>query len=355
MGDRKPTLMLIALVLISGLALPPTATANAQTQKFLSVRGRWIVDADGQPIILRGVNFPGYEYSDLLRETWLHAEADYGKFARSGFNVVRLPIVWAMLEPRPGVFDMSYLTKYVSRDVQWAKKHGLYIVLDMHQWKWGEKFGGCGAPEWTLRQYPPTEAGMRAAVSNFWIDSSLQDDFTRMWSEIARTYANEPAIAGYDILNEPWVYTSVIPYLNATYVDNFYMKVIASIRSVDPNHIIFLEPANMNTFKFPLKENIVWAPHFYPLSFESRYFRDNVTTLEADLRAKYDRFVLQLGSPVWIGEFGAFMKDMSRDYWLEDATQLFDKYQVGWAWWAYGQDAAKRDQTIPDCVALSVS
>lgn len=164
-------------------------------------------------------------------------------------------------------------------------------------------------------------------------------------------YASETTIAGYDILNEPWVYTSVIPYLNGTYVDGFYLKVVESIRSVDPNHIIFLEPANMNTFRFPVTKNIVWAPHFYPLSFVLRYSHDNIARLEADLKAKYDRFVLELGSSIWMGEFGAFMKGMSCDDWLKDATQLFDKYEVGWAWWAYGNDA-RSGWTVPYCLTV---
>ncbi len=55
---------------------------------------------------------------------------------------------------------------------------------------------------------------------------------------------------------------------------------------------------------------------------------------EADLAAKYQTFVLGSKIPMWIGEFGAFMTDASTDNWLRDVKRLFDKYQVGWAWWA---------------------
>ena len=113
------------------------------------------------------------------------------------------------------------------------------------------------------------------------------------------------------------------------------MKVIKSIRTVDSNHMIFLEPANMHTSTFPLKENIVWSPHYYPLSFAPKYYPQNITILEADLAAKYKTFVLEMGSPVWIGEFGAFMKDPSSTLSLQDAVKLFAKYQVGWAYWAF--------------------
>jgi len=147
--------------------------------------------------------------------------------------------------------------------------------------------------------------------------------------------AKETTIAGYDILNEPWIYSSVNSNLNATNVDTFYLKVVAAIRSVDPNHIIFLEPTNMNTFGFLIRSNIVWSPHFYVLAL-ARIPPTNRSILEADLAAKYKKFVLEAGTPMWIGEFGAFMNDAkSMSMWIQHAIELFGKYQVGWAYWAY--------------------
>jgi len=348
---RITSLLIFALML--GIVLAPSFPVYGKPEGSLSVRGTSIVDESGRLVLLRGVNYPGYENSDPYSRPRLHSEADYARFARMGFNVVRLPISWARLEPRAGSFANSYLTSYVNRDIRWAKKYGLYIVLDMHQYYWAYRFGGVGVPDWAVRQYPRTESGMRQAISEFWVNNALQDHLIKVWTEIARIYAKEPTIAGYDILNEPWIYTSVIPYLNATYIDAFYMKVVKSIRTVDPNHIIFLEPANMNTFKFPLKENIVWSPHFYPLAFASHYLPEDFKRLEADLAAKYRIFVVELGSPMWIGEFGAFMETKScRNKWLEDAIRLFDRYQVGWTWWAFPDGGSR---SIPNCLSIGQS
>jgi endoglycosylceramidase len=177
---------------------------------------------------------------------------------------------------------------------------------------------------------------MRQAVSEFWWNTDLQDHLVQVWTEIAHHFANEPAIAGYDLLNEPWIYTSVMPELNATALDAFYFKAIQAIRAVDTNHIIFLEPANMNTFKLPTRTNIVWSPHFYPLSFAPKYQMQNFTNLENDFVAKYKTFLIDSGTPLWIGEFGAFMPDnSSRGIWTQDALTLFNRYEIGWGWWAY--------------------
>jgi endoglycosylceramidase len=330
--QHSKAISLFTLAVIIGAVIAGGASVSAHANGFLSIRGTWIVDSTGKPILLRGVNYPGYDSPHPK----LHTEGAYANFAKMGFNVVRLQISWASLEPYKGRFDSYFFSWYVDRDVQWAKKYGLYIVLDMHQYLWASKFGGSGAPDWAMSQYSATESGMRQAVSDFWADPSLQDHLVVVWENVATHYANEPAIAGYDLLNEPWVYTSIIPSLNATHVDSFYTRVTEAIRSVDPYRLIFLEPANMNTFNTSFDSKIVWAPHFYPWSFAQEYYPQNRTILEADLEAKYQTFVLNSKVPMWIGEFGAFMKDQSAEQWLEDAKSLFDKYRVGWAWWAYG-------------------
>ncbi len=113
------------------------------------------------------------------------------------------------------------------------------------------------------------------------------------------------------------------------------MRAVKSIRSVDPNHIIFLEPANMYRSDFRLKDKVVWSPHFYALSFEARYDRSSFAVLEADVAAKYQKFVDEVDGPMWIGEFGAFMIDRSGDDWLRDVVHIFAKHEIGWAWWAF--------------------
>jgi endoglycosylceramidase len=170
---------------------------------------------------------------------------------------------------------------------------------------------------------------MKAAQSNFWMNSTLQANLSNVWRMIAQHYANETTIGRYDILNEPWMYMTTSPADHAVNVASFYLKAMRSIEEVDPNHILFLEPAVMNSYSLPIKGNIVWSPHFYPLSSDSKYFHENVTILEADLASKYKQFVVPMGSPMWIGEFGAFMNDISYREWLQDATNLFDKYQIG--------------------------
>jgi aryl-phospho-beta-D-glucosidase BglC (GH1 family) len=302
-------------------------------------------------LVLRGTNFPGYEYGD-----WSHTEADYGKIARLGLNVVRLPIAWAMLEPKPGRFDSAYLSHHVDRDIKWAKKYGLYIILDMHQWYWSNRFNdgyGNGMPSWTVAQYAPTLDGMKEAVADFWVSDTLQTRLADVWQKVAKIYANETSIVGYDLFNEPPVYASVASDLSASNVYSFYVKMIRAIRQVDSNHVIFLEPCwgvqscYRAPSEFPIRDKVVWSPHFYPLSWASSYSPQDVAVLKADLATKYENCMVQTGTPMWIGEFGAYMDAKSSEYWLQDATGLFNNIQVGWALWP----AQNSVQTIPSSLS----
>lgn len=304
---------------------------SSSPQGFLSVRGRWIVDSLGRVVLLCGVNYPGLSEGDPIQ----HHESDYATFAVFGFNVVRLEIEWAKLEPMPNQYQAAYLN-YVDQDVAWAKAHGLYVVLEMAQFRWAARFGGAGAPEWTVGQYPQTDDAMKAAISNFWVNSSLQANLAGVWRNVAKHYANEPTIAGYDILNEPWAFREEDANLQARQVTQFYNALGRLIREVDPNHILFLQPAVQNTHSSPVNDaNVVWSPHFYARSYADTYSHDSLNVLEADLLSKYKEFVVGMGSPMWIGEFGAFMKDKTRLTWLQDAKDLFDKYRLGWAWFVF--------------------
>jgi endoglycosylceramidase len=76
---------------------------------------------------------------------------------------VRLIVHWSALEPQPGAFDAAYVAR-IHQAVDWARKHDLYVVLDMHQDAWGKfiasppgvvcppgfnpAIGWDGAPQW---------------------------------------------------------------------------------------------------------------------------------------------------------------------------------------------------------------
>ncbi len=186
---------------------------------FIKTDGTTFRDAAGRQIILHGINVvnknPKVNY--LGSET----EETFAQFKRWGFNCVRLGIIWDGVEPRPGKIDENYL-KGIDQRIQWAKKYGISIILDMHQDLYSVKYAD-GAPEWaTLNAGKEHRKGfvwsdsylispaVQTAFDNFWKNTpaedgkGLQDHYAFIWQESAKRYADEPAVVGYDLMNEPF-------------------------------------------------------------------------------------------------------------------------------------------------------
>jgi endoglycosylceramidase len=310
---------------------------------FLRTNGTWIVDASGQVVFLRGVNFRGYHYQSPAEMEISHTEEDYKNLKSWGFNVVRLLLAWSQVEPAKGVFNEEYFSKYVDRDINWAKKYGIYIVLEMHQNNWNIKWNGNGAPDWAVAQYPATEEGELSAVENFWTNQTLRSSFVNMWKYVASRYVNERVIAGYDLLNEPWWMfdtTKTSPQEEWSVVEKFYLQVIDGIRTVDMNHMIFVEPFLLSPPSTLLSKtpNLVWAPHIYTYVYKfygKPYSHDNYSIIEYPIESYYRNYVLAFRQPMWIGEFGMDMWVQGSDVWTRDHVQLFQNYGLGWSWWTY--------------------
>ncbi|MCP4640257.1 MAG: glycoside hydrolase family 5 protein [bacterium] len=223
-------LVLIAVVVAAG-----TLAASAQ-EGFTSVRDGRIVDAAGRHVVLRGIAV-GFacpnESGDDPSVTWPHGGAETFAAIRSwGFNCVRIPIYWSAIEPEPGVYDDAFLAQ-LDEKIAWAKENDLGVILDMHQDFWGIGVpNGRGAPAWALLD-PELQhkvegpewvtcfrsARLKAAYDSFWKNSSgpgevgLQDRFAAMWGHVAARYADEPAIAGYEVLNDPFPGSPLFAFL----------------------------------------------------------------------------------------------------------------------------------------------
>jgi hypothetical protein len=135
--------------------LPPgKLTATVPPPRYSETALNWlrvshgrIEDGSGRTLLLRGFNvdalvsFPNKPPAPL-------DEMDATLMQRAGFDVVRLGIDWAQLEPQRGRFDQAYLDR-VAGAVAMLNRHGLYVVLDMHfRLGWSPQFGYSGAPGW---------------------------------------------------------------------------------------------------------------------------------------------------------------------------------------------------------------
>ncbi len=189
-------------------------------QASLLTDGTRFADPQGRHVLLHGINVvnkdPGAGYF------FDEGPALYTRLRSWGFNVVRLGVIWDGLEPEPGVYDEAYLGR-LDRQIAWAKAHDLFVFLDMHQDLYSALYAD-GAPEWaTLTDGAPhvdlggvwsdayfTSPAVQRALDNFWDNApaadgvGIQDHYARAWAHLARRYAGEPTVLGYDIMNEPF-------------------------------------------------------------------------------------------------------------------------------------------------------
>ena len=191
---------------------------------YLAVAGDRFVDGEGRQVLLHGLNVVGKSKAENYA-TWHRAE-DFAAMRKWGMNCVRLGITWDALEPKPGEYDETYLDA-VKQRVDAAAAHGLLVLLDMHQDLYSSKYGD-GAPDWaTLDANAPHQTGavwsdaymlspaVQVAFDSFWNNMptsdgvGIQDHYAAAWAHVAKRFAENKTIIGYDLMNEPFEGTSI--------------------------------------------------------------------------------------------------------------------------------------------------
>lgn len=178
-------------------------------------------------------------------------QSDIADMAALGFNSVRLPISWSLLEPRRGRFSEMYLDR-IAQVVDWARAAGMYVIIDMHQNAYSRYIGPgpdvnlaylSGAPAWaTLTDGFPSHVYLNQrelnpavfeAATNFWYDrSGIQDEYISAIALVARRFKDDSTVAGYSVFNEPWPGWNLPPGFEDLLLFPFYRRVIDAITGV---------------------------------------------------------------------------------------------------------------------------
>ena len=188
----------------------------------ITVNGLHFADPSGRVRIFNGMNIDDKLIGDTFRYDL--DEAFFEKYEANGFNLIRLAVQWANLEPAPGQYSESYL-RSIDKIFELAEKHGVYILLDMHQDLYsgfGGVGGGDGAPAWAcltdgVKPKPYKFVWAEAYVFGKWVHNcfdhfwnndpvlgkGLQDRYADLWRMLAARYGGSPALFGFDLLNEP--------------------------------------------------------------------------------------------------------------------------------------------------------
>jgi endoglucanase len=335
----------IALTLLVLTTLRCAIPASAATWPGLKVNGQNIVDASGNNFLLKGfgvgewsnteaymLEWPdgnrqylwyygytrihstletlmGQSAADQYWQTWnanVITEADVAKWQTWGVNSVRMSINYHWLSTADGVYlDSGW--QWIDQFIAWCKAHNIYVILCMH-----------AAPG---AQSDELMSDTTDGKPHLWTEPKTYQPWTiHLWQAIAQRYANEPTVAGYDLLDEP-----IPPHGQLSVVRPFYIKVTKAIRSVDTNHIIFIEglhwagsPEGMTAMLPVFDKNMVLVFHKY-------WDKNDQASIAGFLRIRRKNNV-----PLWNGETGE-----NSNSWAKSMAKLLADNSIGWSWWTY--------------------
>ena len=334
---------------------------NFRSHGPLRVDGSAIVDAEGARVVLRGVGLGGWmnmenfitgypatesqmrsavtavlgperagRFFDRLL-TRFFEDGDAALLADLGFNCVRIPVNYRHFERDDRPFELlEEGFERLDSVVRLCADHGIYSVIDLHAVPGGQN------QHWHSDN--PTH------VAAFWQHPHFQDRVVHLWQALAARYRDEPAVAGYNLLNEPADPTGAV-------VGPFHDRLVAAIREIDRDHIVFVDGNTYSTdfsmFAEPY-ENAVYACHDYAragMAFGGPYpgvtqgqWIDREFLEEKFLeRSSYQR---ETGTPIWVGEFGPVYtgdpeRDEQRYQILSDQLDIYDRHGAGWSIWTY--------------------
>ncbi|MCC7077971.1 MAG: cellulase family glycosylhydrolase [Acidimicrobiia bacterium] len=355
MGPRRLGTLLAAILL--------AATLLSACEYEIPTDMRYITDGEGRALVLHGANVSsGAKNSSLPMPDHTRDDVLRMGYADWGMNVARVLVQWDAIEPEPGVYDEAYLDAVAER-MRWFEDAGVYVILDMHQDVYGPAVGGNGAPAWATRTngvpvLPPFEPwwlnylqpAVNIAFANFWktagANADVREHFVAMWRHVADRFAGDPALLGYDILNEPYPGGSWAGFENNV-LTPFYQDVIDAIREVDMDGWVFVEPKSFGANQ-GVKSSLRLGTLVDPREGEARVaYYPHLYTPDVDLGGEYNgdtTFIdfwaqsrvseINRGPmPMLIGEFGR--GGSSAPPWTSDVLDMAEDVTSGWTWWSY--------------------
>lgn len=235
--------------------------AQSASAQFVHTQGTKLVDGNGNELKLQGINlgnwllWEGYlmmgdfeyrthtqflnslsaafgnnmtqakEFEHQWRLNYVNEQAIID-LKGLGFNSVRVPFHYNMFWKNGQLSNDGF--QYFDRLIAFCKPRGIYILLDMHAAP-GYQNPGDHADNMDSNNNQP-----RNSVK-FW-DGNNVAIASQVWRHIAARYANEPAIWGYDLINEP------VPQAGREYeLLGSLIQMRNAIREVDNNHVIVAE------------------------------------------------------------------------------------------------------------------
>lgn len=237
-----------------------------------------------------------------------------------GMNCVRMPFWWGNVQRLDGTWRADAFEK-----MDWlvtnAWQRGIYTVVDFHGVPGGQS---------------TSDSTGQANLNQYWSSAAYQNQTLLIWSNVATHFSGNPAVAGYDLINEPY---GAPGQTNIWYA---YDSLYHAVRSVDPDHIIFMEGCWSGTGTNGESLNWQWDVLPPPAQFGWTNVAYSMhayagTTTPSGEKAETDKQVSDFNShqswniPCFIGEFNSHGTQSAWKY----SVLQYDQNNMSWDNWAY--------------------
>ncbi|MBE7088564.1 MAG: glycoside hydrolase family 5 protein [Clostridiales bacterium] len=351
---------------VAGCSVEEGSKSQITDAMFLKAEGELIKTAEGDIVDLRGVNAGGLfvieqwmngftqsyaegssivardsrtttkvflerfgeektkELWEIYRENWW-SEADFQNCYDMGINVIRLPFSYmsvdfaAVTDLNNGGknYDFSAITQFVEK----AAEYGIYTILDLH--------GAYGS------QNGQDHSGevLNADEVDFYSNEQKISLTVKLWRALAEHFKDNPAVAGYDILNEP-AEKNASGGTHSTEKRHWdvFDRIYDAIREVDQNHIVIFESCwEGKNLPHPTQygwQNCMYSFHHYTGCTgqdRTEEHNDSMDNRIGDIKSK------GFGIPLQMGEFTCYENFSQWKYTLN----AFNKSGISWCSWTY--------------------
>lgn len=326
----------------------------------------------GGRLLRRGVNashwlgqHPPDRYADPAR----FCEADVAWIAGQGYDHIRIPVDGRILLDDYQQLLRERLTPFDAA-LDWAEKHGLAVIFDMHYLE-GTDF-----------------VTLHGAEAELYHSPDLLDKAATLWRQVAAYFHGRAPHLGFEVLNE-----AIAP--EHEQLNELNRRLVSAIRDEEPERLILVSSNLWGMFETaphldpPQDPNLGFAFHFYdPLVFTHQFARwtdvakkypfpvafptrltDLAEKLEPDdlllayadvdldtgwVRQKFSGLAewaqKQGNPPVIIDEFGTYRAvPMASGWrWLQTVRDQCEENGFGWTVWDYrGGFAVREDDGDP--------
>jgi endo-1,4-beta-mannosidase len=267
-------------------------------------------------------------------------EADFATMHELGYSIVRLDMLWAWFEPRPGDHNP---TAFQQLDYLVSLAHKYRIYLHPSLFIGGEVGEAWWDVPWRLGRHPHSDADMLRLESN-------------LAAEFGRHYANESAIIAWDLTDEPpfWI---VGDQTTDAMAINWTHLIVDGIRNYDKLHPIVVGTSGQEIDHGPFRADDIapfvdfFSVHPFTL-YAPDLFPDALLSARGTYGAAFEIALSQgAGHPVMIHEMGASTAQFSPERVAAyDRAQMYSGLgagSIGVDLWCYTDAAPDQFHKVP--------